>query len=319
MDQRELWVRRERDGAITRLTQGTTNWKWPVSGARPGIFYAMGGVSRREIDEVDSESGGFQPRYGHRALAEVIYSRDGKKSAFVTYPERSLCLPGKNGEPDVRLTDNRFEVHGAHFSPDGRQIAFMSLMDGRARVSVIPTIGGTPRELLSSSEDQGIPTWSADGRFIVFGELLDRKDRNSMRIRRYDTVLNTVTDLPDSVGLWSPRWSPDGRFISAVSTDERQMRLFDVRESHWRVLASLGHFENQAWTPDSRYLLGVGSIAEKGPEVIRVRISNGKAEPVAEFGEGAFADWIGPTPDGSVLACRRVQMNDIYEIKLDLP
>src|SRR4051812_46175484 len=54
-------------------------------------------------------------------------------------------------------------------------------------------------------------------------------------------VLNLTTrqlsTLPNSEGLWSPRWSPNGRFIAALSTDTRTLLIFDFVTQRWAPIA----------------------------------------------------------------------------------
>jgi hypothetical protein len=42
-----------------------------------------------------------------------------------------------------------------------------------------------------------------------------------------------VTIVPGSQELFSPRWSPDGRFIAALSFDSQRMVLFEFATAEW--------------------------------------------------------------------------------------
>ena len=79
-------------------------------------------------------------------------------------------------------------------SPNGRQVAFMSLRDGNWEVYVARIDGGDPRRLTKNPANDGLPTWSPDGRHIAF-----------------------VTDRDGPWALWVMR--PDGT---------GQRRLFDI-------------------------------------------------------------------------------------------
>jgi Tol biopolymer transport system component len=63
-------------------------------------------------------------------------------------------------------------------SPDGRHLAFVAVdrSTGSRSLSVLPTAGGQPRELLSLKKSETISTfgpsaplaWTADGRYLLF-------------------------------------------------------------------------------------------------------------------------------------------------------
>jgi hypothetical protein len=47
-----------------------------------------------------------------------------------------------------------------------------------------------------------------------------------------------ITQVPGSDGLFSPRWSSDGRYIAALSLDQRWLLLYDVTTHAWQTLAT---------------------------------------------------------------------------------
>ena len=55
------------------------------------------------------------------------------------------------------------------WSPDGRQIAFDSWIEGNADIYVISAEGGKPRRLTFDADEDITPSWSQDGRWIYFG------------------------------------------------------------------------------------------------------------------------------------------------------
>ena len=59
--------------------------------------------------------------------------------------------------------------------------------------------------------------------------------------------------LPGSEGLYSPRWSPDGHYIAAVTADGESLRLFEVATQKWVELARLPiGYPN--WSRDSKFI-----------------------------------------------------------------
>ncbi len=58
--------------------------------------------------------------------------------------------------------------------------------------------------------------------------------RDTLEVLHLDA--SAIDQVPASEGLLSPRWSPDGRYIAALSLDQRQVRLFSVATQQWKTL-----------------------------------------------------------------------------------
>src|SRR4029077_3700012 len=100
--------------------------------------------------------------------------------------------------------------------------------------------GGSPEKLTANENAELDPNWSADGKSLVFGEFVG-STTSSIYILNLQT--RQVSTLPGMKGLFSPRWSPDGRFISATTHDGFKMMLFDLATQTWKELDS-GHGYN---------------------------------------------------------------------------
>jgi hypothetical protein len=117
----------------------------------------------------------------------------------------------------------------------------MGRMTGKPwKIYIVNASGGIPEEVKPDDPfDQGVPSWSADGCCLTFGELRDRKPDAEMAIRVLDLRTGAETILPGSKGKWSPRWSPDGRTIVAETTDFKGLDLFDCKTQTWKLLARI--------------------------------------------------------------------------------
>src|SRR5262249_6879021 len=95
-------------------------------------------------------------------------------------------------------------------SPDGKQIAFLA---GRARsaytVEVVPAAGGRAR--IIGRNAYGAPSWSRDGRSLLYTDLIRRPFSTSVRV--VNMVTHTNTRIDDNAGI--ARWSPDGATLAS--------------------------------------------------------------------------------------------------------
>jgi hypothetical protein len=120
--------------------------------------------------------------------------------------------------------------------------------------------------------------------------------------------------------LFSPRWSPSGRYIAALSADSGKLMLCDLQTGNWRQLAQ-GALGNPEWSHDSAYLYAQNI---QGAAIVRIRISTGAIEPVANLSGERIAlvglgAWYGLTPDDSVVTIRDLSSQEIYALELRNP
>jgi len=78
----------------------------------------------------------------------------------------------------------------ATWSPDGKQIAFVRLVDGKPQVFLLPLDGGEATQLTKSKYGAGTPRWSPDGKKILFSSNIPFKDLLK------DSILNPNRTVP---------------------------------------------------------------------------------------------------------------------------
>src|SRR6266536_1796728 len=88
--------------------------------------------------------------------------------------------------------------------------------------------GGTPEKVAPVDFDALDPTWSPDGQSLAFGRLSSTvRNIKDNAIFVVNLKSRNVTTLADSAGLFSPRWSPDGRYLLATTAAFDKLVLFD--------------------------------------------------------------------------------------------
>jgi dipeptidyl aminopeptidase/acylaminoacyl peptidase len=325
----EVWAAREpRTPATrivpTRLINGPFRYTAVVPAVDGRKILAIGSENTSKLVRYDVTKKRFLPYLGGIAACELDFSRDGHWLTYVQYPDRSLWKARSDGTSALRLTVPPMQAIEPRWSPDGAQIAFEGQFDGGPRrLFLIPATGGPPKEALPGGSPQGVPSWSPDGASIVFGDIpRDPAEPLSMSIHILNLNDRSSVTLPNSNGLWSPRWSPDGRFIAALTADYKELRLYDLGRRRWRTISAFTNIDHAHWSSDSAavYFRGVRDRLNVGQgfehALYRVRVASGAVKKIADLDHFPSTDfeWFGITPDGTPLGLAGFLLENIYAI-----
>lgn len=140
--------------------------------------------------------------------------------------------------------------------------------------------GGAPQQLTAEGRNEGDPNWSPDGNMLVYWSSLSWPPGSDLAINILDLRTHKVSVVPGSEGLFSPHWSPDGRYIAALKTNSPGSMLFDFKTKKWVELANiLMAFPN--WSRDGNYVYFHSSGSDAA--LYRVRISDHKLEKIVSL------------------------------------
>jgi Tol biopolymer transport system component len=175
---------------------------------------------------------------------------------------------------------------------------------------------------LPGETNEADPTWSPDGNSLLYGSLdQSGTDVRSVAIHLLDLRTHQVSSLPDSEGLFSPRWSPDGHYAVAMSAESQKLMLYDFKTQRWSELAT-GSVAFPSWSRDGNFVY-FDSLVGTNPGIYRVRINNQKVEQIAPMTglrrAGLVFTWSGLAPDDSPLILRDVGAQDIYAFDWEAP
>lgn len=324
--QTELWVTDERRRLFewrpadpVQLTVGPTGFEYPVMSRDGRTVFAIGTPVLGEMMRFDVTSHGFVQYLEGLSATWVAFSPDHASLIYVSYPDNALWRSRADGSQRRRLTASAPEADSVTWSPDGSRIVFRSRMAStHMKIYVMPADGGDAVPITSDDVEQGFATWSADGSRLVFGDVPPRWEHplGTESLHIYALATHAVTTIPGSAGLWTARWSPDGRYIAALTIMGQQLRIYDTRDSTWRPIP-VEHLENPVWSHDSRFIYGA-SVSPEPQRIRRVNLSTGAVETVVDLVNYplAFPAWFGLTPDDSVLVLHRRGGPEVYALTL---
>jgi Tol biopolymer transport system component/imidazolonepropionase-like amidohydrolase len=259
-------------------------------------------VGDRNIADPDEDVFPFHPQW--LSSDELLYTADGKikRRPAGGGPARTIEFTA-----DVSFTRQAFtprrpplDVSGTQpvrgimhptVSPDGTRVVFAALGD-----LWMMAAGSAPQRLTNDPFVETEPSWSPDGRLLVFSS--DRAGSMDLWLRDMQTgAERRLTDQPGSEG--SAAWSPDGSRIAFVDADDqiaiasnfaRADRKTEVTVIHDR----LNEPGRPSWSPDGRYLV------TSALKTYSTRFREGTNQVLRVSLEGRPDTWLEPQPHTSI-------------------
>ena len=310
------------DSEPARITNGPLNFKAPLPGRTGKEIFFIGQDLHSILERYDAEQKQYVPVQGFLSVADhVSYSRDGHWVAWVDTNGR-LWRARSDGTERVLLTPQSMQVFMATWSPDDTKLAFMARSPKQPwQIYIVPSQGGTPERLPQENRNLGDPSFSADGRHLVFGiipELMSQSDASSS-LSIMELATHHVTTVPHSDGMYSPKWSPDGRYIAALTLDQKKLMLYDSTSTTWRTL-EVTSADHPFWSEDSNALYFHASFVDRKP-IFRVNVSDGQVTEIADLsnfhvGSITLADFSGITPENVPLMHAQISSGNLYALDL---
>jgi TolB protein len=218
-------------------------------------------VENRQVKEIyyGDYDGANQRRVtvSRRLNLNPSWSPDARSLAYTTFRPNpdvfvSLIYQGVLQNPTKGVGTNYLPV----FSPDGKQIAFMSGRDGNPEIYAMNVDGSNLRRLTNHSAGDSSPTWSPSGAQIAFtsdrsgkAQIYVMNSADGSGVRRL-TEKESEADRP----TWSP--PPFNEIAYSASTGPGyDIKVLVVSSGEVKQLTfGEGSNEGPAWAPGGRHL-----------------------------------------------------------------
>jgi Tol biopolymer transport system component len=328
----DLWILKEpllgiswRRAKPRRLTSGPISYADGLPAPRGNILYARGTSERLDVLRVDPKSSATTQFLPGTAAEEVAPSPDGRWLLYVAPDGLWRSRPDGSERLQLAVHSPRLVIRGPRWRRDSRFILFSEQQGGKNQIYIVPTEGGAPRAILDAKHLRDHPDWSPDGKSLVFSILDEpqpgRPTDNGVYF--FELENGRTTKVPDSAGVSEARWSPDGQYLAAISTDTGVLKLYDIARARWTVIAKGKRLTLPVWSADAKYIY-FQDMEQSGEPLSRLRLENSAIESVFSFepllkGGVVRCDFLGFAPDGSFLVRAATRGGDLYKLTLDQP
>ncbi len=277
----KLYFASDRDGTLNlyrqpftltqepeQLTHSTT-WdvRWPSADeANQKIIFELGG----QLQILDAASGqtsairiwvpddGVSKRPAQvSAEGEIEGAELSPKGERVVFAARGDLFSAPIEKGPTRNLTHSSNAHdkAAAWSPDGREIAFISDLDGEEEIYVVPQDGSAPPTQLTDggSRMRYRPVWSPDSQRIAFSDM----DGKLFVLTVAERKVVQVADDPRGF-LLDYVWSPDSNYLAfSMSNDASYAAVYIWGRADGtlhRVSDELFNTTSPAWDPNGNYL-----------------------------------------------------------------
>ena len=302
----QIWLLDRAGGEAVRLTDlkgGVNEYEWSPDGTRIAVISHDPDPEEAKPDSLKSKN----PK-------PVVIDRYAFKRDVTGYLDRlrdHVWIVDVATKKAVQITTGDYDDVSVRWSPDGKQLAFVSEREGdpdRANNSDIyvvdAVVNATPRKLTTWNGPDAGPAWSPDGKFIAYLQAsepeLSAYAQNQIAVvpSAGGTVRLVAPTLDRDVSALT--WSADGASLRFLLGDDRAEHLASIPVAGGTVTRLLGGRRvvgSYEVSPSGRMVVNTAT-AQRSPEVHA--LENGAPRVLTHVNDSVFAHLrVGTTEDVS--------------------
>jgi Tol biopolymer transport system component/DNA-binding winged helix-turn-helix (wHTH) protein len=209
------------------------------------------------------------------------YSPDGTRVAFISTRSggAELWIADRDGTNPRQLTTfGRAYFRPPRWSPDGSTILISTSVGGQFDLYAVD-LTGTQTRLTNDQEDEVAPSWSHDGRAVLFGA----RRSGTWQIMQLSIADGLRTQLTTDGG-YAAQPSPDGRHVFFTRLERQGVWSMPAAGGEARLLVpGVRAAETSNWRVAADGIYFIGATANQ-PVIRRVPLTGGNAVDVAWLG-----------------------------------
>jgi TolB protein len=199
--------------------------------------------------------------------------------------------------PLTRITSGEWSDTDPALSPDRAQVAFASDRSGFWDLYVLNLQNGEARQITNTPEYDAAPSWSPDGKWLVF-ETYTNDNLEISIVSVEDPAQPHVSLTENPASDHSPVWAPDGRHVAFISTrsgnsDVWLANLDLTGEDRYQNLSNtaLASENHPAWSYDGAQLLWASTSQSAGFSGLYIWRASEPSRPAYWIGDGIWGAW----------------------------
>src|SRR5262249_16249037 len=135
--------------------------------------------------------------------------------------------------------------------------------------------GGIPVPFPSEPISEACPDWMPGRDALIYSRSYGAENP---ALYLFDRGSGRSAKIPGSDGLYSPLWSPNGRYLSAFDAPRDRLLLVDLDSGKRTQISSPASW--QTWSADSQYIY---FVSEGTDWISRVHVPDGREEKVLKL------------------------------------